>query len=171
LNDKGWAATFQGSRNKGDGFADGLNYLGYNYFFNLSKVLTPSQTLSFSVMGATQTHGQRPQRSIAEYQNAPQGIEWNYYLGVKDGKQINPYNNKFSKPVFSLNHEWNINEKSSLSTVLYATYGTGGGGSIGGNTNPVRVSNFYSPYDFTAVEKKQCSKPRRFCQHLFLLGT
>jgi hypothetical protein len=159
LNDKGWAMTFQGSRNKGDGFADGLNYLGYNYFFNLSKVLSPSQTLSFSLMGATQTHGQRPQRSIAEYQNAPQGIEWNYYLGVKDGKQINPYNNKFSKPVFSLNHEWTINEKSSLSTVAYATYGTGGGGSIGGNTNPVRVSNFYSPYDFTAVEKSNAANP------------
>lgn len=160
INDKGWAMTFQGSRNKGDGFADGLNYLGYNYFFNLSKVLSPSQTLSFSVMGATQSHGQRPQRSIAEYQNAPQDIRWNYYLGVKDGKQINPYNNTFSKPVFSLNHEWTISDKSSLATVLYATYGTGGGGSIGGTvTNPVRVSNFYSPFDFTAVEKSNAANP------------
>lgn len=152
LNANGWSATFQGSRTKGDGFADGLNFLGYNYFANISKILSPSQTLSFTVMGATQTHGQRPEEPIADYQNAPQGIKWNYELGVKDGKQINPYNNFFSKPVFSLNHEWNINSTSSLSTVLYATYGTGGGGGIGGDAAP-RVSNFYSPFDYTASEK------------------
>jgi iron complex outermembrane receptor protein len=160
LNANGWAATFQGSRTKGDGFADGLNFLGYNYFFNLSKVLTPHQTLSFSVMGATQTHGQRPEESILDYQNAPQGIKWNYELGVKDGKQINPYNNFFSKPLFSLNHDWVISDKSSLATVLYATYGTGGGGSIGGaNDVPPRVSNFYSPFDYTAVEKANAANP------------
>jgi hypothetical protein len=153
LNQNGWAATFQGSRTMGNGFADGLNFLGYNYFFNLSKVLSPSQTLSFSVMGASQTHGQRPSRPIGDYQNAPQGIRWNYDLGVKDGKQINPYNNFYSKPVFSLNHSWTINQISSLSTVLYATYGTGGGGSIGGNSNPARIGNFYTPFDFTAVER------------------
>lgn len=163
LNANGWAATFQGSRTKGDGYADGLNFLGYNYFFNLSKVLTPSQTLSFTVMGATQTHGQRPERPLTEYAGAPQGIKWNYDLGVKDGKQINPYNNFFSKPVFSLNHNWVINEKSSLSTVLYATYGTGGGGAIGasasGTAIPPRVSNLYSPFDFDAVQKSNAANP------------
>jgi len=159
LNDKGWAATFQGSRTQGNGFADGLNFLGYNYFFNLSKVLSPSQTLSFSVMGANQTHGQRPDELISAWQNAPQGIRWNYELGVKDGKQINPYNNNFSKPVFSLNHEWTINEKSSLSTVLYATYGTGGGGGIGGDVVAPRVSNLYSPFDYTAAEKANAANP------------
>ncbi len=158
LNDKGWAATFQGSRTKGNGYADGLNFIGYNYFFNLSKVLSPDQTLSFTLMGASQTHGQRIQESILDYQNAPQGIRWNYALGVKDGQQLNPYNNFFSKPLFSLNHDWVINANSSLSTVLYATYGTGGGGGIGGATPP-RISNFYSPFDFTAVEKSNAASP------------
>jgi outer membrane receptor for Fe3+-dicitrate len=120
LNANGWAATFQGSRTKGDGYADGLNFLGYNYFFNLSKVLSPSQTISFTVMGATQTHGQRPERPLTDYASAPQGVKWNYDLSTKDGKQFNPYNNFFSKPVFSLNHNWVINEKSSLSTVQVA---------------------------------------------------
>lgn len=156
LNDKGWATTFQGARTMGNGNADGLNFLGYNYFFNLSKVLSPDQTLSFSVMGASQTHGQRYQRSILEYQNAPQGIRWNGDLGVKDGQQINPSNNFFSKPLITLNHDWTINSNSSLSTVLYATYGTGGGGNYGG-AQPPRVSNFYSPYDYTAVEKSNAA--------------
>jgi len=77
LNPNGWAATFQGSRVQGDGFADGLNFLGYNYFANISKVLSPNQTLSFNLIGATQTHGQRAQESIADYEQAPQGIKWN----------------------------------------------------------------------------------------------
>ena len=154
LDKNGWAATFQGSRNMGNGDAQGLNFLGYNYFFNLSKVLSPNQRISFSVMGASQNHGQRPEETIADYQNAPQGIKWNYDLGVKDGQQINPYNNFFSEPLFFLNHDWTINSKSSLTTVVYAQYGTGGAGELGGTAAPrVAGTNIYTPFDYTAVEK------------------
>ena len=158
LNPNGWAATFQGSRTMGNGFADGENFLGYNYFANVSKVLSPNQTLSFNLIGGTQTHGQRAEETIANYQQAPQGTRWNYYDGVKDGKDVNPYNNFFSEPLFSINHEWNINDNSSLSTVVYAIFGDGGGGDIGGDT-PSRISNFYSPYDFTAAEKTNAMNP------------
>ena len=157
LTSNGWAATIQGSRTMGNGNADGLNFLGYNYFFNLSKVLTPNQTLSFNLIGGTQTHGQRPEESILDYQQAPQGIKWNYEVGVKDGKQINPYNNFFSEPLFSINHDWNISDKSSLSTVVYAIFGKGGGGEISG-TIP-RISNLYSPFDYTAAEQANAANP------------
>ena len=157
LTANGWAATFEGSKTQGNGNADGLNFLGYNYFFNLSKVLSSSQTLSFNLIGGNQTHGQRPEETIADYAQAPQGIRWNAELGVKDGQQINPYNNFFSEPMFSLNHDWTINDKSSLSTVVYAIFGDGGGGDISG-TIP-RVSNFYSPLDYTAAEKANAASP------------
>jgi iron complex outermembrane recepter protein len=159
LNSNGWAATFQGSKNSGNGFADGLNFIGYNYFANISKVLTPNQTLSFNIIGASQTHGQRAEKSIADYQEAPQGIQWNYYDGVKGGKEYNPYNNFYSEPMLSINHDWTINDKSSLSTVVYALFGNGGGGAIEGNTsnfntdNLPRTGNFYSPIDFDAVSR------------------
>jgi iron complex outermembrane receptor protein len=156
LSSSGWAATFQGSRNMGDGFADGLNFLGYNYFFNLSKVLSPNQTLSLNLIGASQTHGQRDVGTVAEYQQAPQGIKWNYYLGVENGKQVNPFNNFFSEPMLSINHDWVINDRSSLSTVLYGLFGDGGGGGVNGSvsvSNLPRISNFYSPLDFDAVAK------------------
>jgi iron complex outermembrane receptor protein len=158
LTSNGWAATFQGSRTLWNpGPADGLTSSGYNYFVNISKVLSPSQTLSFNLIGGTQQHGQRPEESIASYQNAPQGIKWNYELGVKDGQQINPYNNFFSEPLFSINHDWAISDKSSLSTVVYAIFGSGGGGSISGAIP--RVSNFYSPLDYTAAEKANAANP------------
>src|SRR6185437_16249052 len=121
-----------------------------------SKVLSKNQTLSFSLMGASQTHGQRAERPISDYQNAPQGIRYNYYLGVENGKQVNPYNNFFSKPLFSLTHTLQLNETSSLSTILYATYGTGGGGNIGG-AFPSRIANLYTPLDLDAVEKSNAT--------------
>ena len=144
VNSNGWAATIQGSRTMGNGNADGLNFIGYNYFFNLSKILSPSQTLSFNVIGGNQNHGERYEGSIADYAQAPQGIRWNSQLGVKDGQLFNPSNNFWSEPLFSLNHDWTINDKSSLNTVVYAIYGDGGGRNIGGNPPP-RISNFYSP--------------------------
>ena len=158
LNANGWAATFQGSRNQGNGFADGLNFLGYNYFANVSKILTPNQTLSFNIIGASQTHGQRAEESIADYAQAPQGIKWNYYDGVKDGKDYNPYNNYYSEPLVSINHDWTINDKSSLSTVLYGLFGNGGGGDIEGTTPP-RIGNLYTPFDFDAVQRTNAANP------------
>lgn len=162
LSSSGWAATFQGSRTQGNGFADGLNFLGYNYFFNLSKQLTPHQTLSLNLIGATQTHGQRQEESIADYQNAPQGIQWNFWDGVKNGKEYNLYNNFYSEPLLSLNHEWIINEKSSLSTVLYALWGDGGGGGLGAAsgeslTDLPRVGNYYSPINYDAMQSLNTS--------------
>ncbi len=159
LNKSGWASTFQGSRVQGNGFADGLNFLGYNYFFNLSKVINDHQTISLNVMGASQTHGQRALASILEYQQAPQGIKWNQYLGVQNGEQVNPYNNYYSEPLISINHDWIISDKSSLSTVLYGLFGNGGGGSISGIGNVPRISNFYSPYDFDAAAANNAASP------------
>jgi len=158
LNSNGWAATVEGSKTTGNGDADGLNFIAYNYFVNVSKVLSPDQTLSFNLVGGNQTHGQRPEETILAYQQAPQGIRWNSELGVKDGQQINPYNNFFSEPFLSLNHDWTINEKSSLSTEVYAIYGSGGGGDFGGAAPP-RISNMYSPYDYTAAEQANANNP------------
>jgi outer membrane cobalamin receptor len=162
LNANGWAATFQGSKNSGNGNADGLNFLGYNYFANVSKVLSSTQVLSFNIIGASQTHGQRAEESIADYQQAPQGIRWNYYDGVKNGKEYNPYNNYYSEPLVSINHDWTINDKSSLSTVLYGLFGNGGGGGIAGSvstTNLPRIGNFYTPFDFDAVQRTNAANP------------
>lgn len=157
LTSNGWAATFQGSKTQGNYHADNTEFLAYNYFFNLSKVLSPSQTLSFSVMGADQHHNTRFNSKIQTIRDAPMGIRYNPDAGILNGKPYDPYQNYFAKPLASLNHSWIINEKSSLSTVLYATYGTGGTtglvGSaphINGNTNGLTD---YSPYDLTAVEK------------------
>jgi len=167
----GWAATFEGSRTEGAFPFDGSNFKGYDYFFNLSKILSPTQTLSLTLIGTNQTHGQRPEQALTPiastangvntntpgYLGAPQGLAWNSYFGSKDGQTYNPYNNFYSEPILSLNHEWTINSKSSLSTVLYGMIGDGGGGGLNYATgssfnNLPRSGNEYTPINYTAIE-------------------
>jgi outer membrane cobalamin receptor len=174
LTKGGWAATFEGSRTQGAAPFDGSNFLGYDYFFNLSKVLTPNQTLSLTLIGTNQTHGQRPEQilqpyisgttSIPGYEGAPQNTAWNSYYGYKDGQPYNPYNNFYSEPILSLNHEWTISNTSSLSTVLYGLLGDGGGGGImyasGTNINTLpRSGNLYTPVNYTAIEASNAANP------------
>jgi len=165
LTKNGWAATFQGSKTEGNYYADNTEFLNYNYFFNLSKVISPSQTLSFSIMGAVQHHNQRYKDTLRTIRDAPQGNRYNVDAGILNGDAYNPYINYYSKPIASLNHSWVINEKSSLSTVLYGTYGTGGGVSLSSTAGLTRVDGApynrvlpngtidYSPINLTAIEK------------------
>ena len=165
LDKNGWAATFLGSRTEGAFPFDGSNFLGYDYFFNLSKKLSANQTISLTLIGTDQTHGQRPEELLNAtgtspgFTGAPQGTNWNEWDGYKDGKEYNPYNNFYSEPILSINHEWQINEKSSLSTVLYSLFGDGGGGGVlnssGDEANPFTLphsGNVYSPINYSAVE-------------------
>ncbi|HTI57757.1 TonB-dependent receptor [Mucilaginibacter sp.] len=169
LSDKGWASTFLLSKSTGDGYAEGLYYTGYSYFANISKILSPSQTLSFSIMGASQNHGQRyTYNTIATYRAAPQGIRYNSDYGYLNGQLYSAEQNFYNKPLASLSHNWKINQTSSLSTQLYASYGTGAAvylAAPAGGSSPVlttgstsasavpRTGNIYSPIDFNQITK------------------
>ncbi|HWB63542.1 MAG TPA: carboxypeptidase-like regulatory domain-containing protein, partial [Chitinophagales bacterium] len=160
----GWAATVQGSREQGAYPFDGSDYLGYNYFLNISKELSPRQTIYLNVIGNTQTHGQRPEQYLYPNSNAgnflaaPQGTAWNEWYGYKDGKTYNPYNNFYSEPIITLNHDWTINDKSSLSTVFYGIFGNGGGGGLNNSSGSVsqlslpRAGGLYTAVNYTALE-------------------
>ena len=71
--------------------------------------------------------------------------------------KLNDAVNYFNNPIYNLNDYWNISEKLYLSTVLYASYGTGGGTSLYNNAVPVFAStgqyNFQSVYDNNYTSK------------------
>jgi len=160
LTPSGWAASFLLSKSQGQGNAEGLYYTGYSYFANISKVLNKNQTLSLNFMGAQQSHGQRyTYQTINTYRAAPQGEQrFNSDWGVLYGKTYSAEINRYNKPLLSLNHDWKINETTSLSTILYGSYGTGAAvyltgaqaGLTPGGTAP-RIGDFYSPIDFDAI--------------------
>ncbi|HWZ36655.1 MAG TPA: carboxypeptidase-like regulatory domain-containing protein, partial [Mucilaginibacter sp.] len=169
LTEKGWATSFLLSKSQGDGYAPGLYYTGYSYFANISKVLSPSQTLSFNFMGATQTHGQRyTYNTINTYRANTLGIRYNSDYGYLNGQILSAEQNYYNKPLASLNHNWRIDETSSLSTVVYGSWGTGAARYLAtasgtsailtpGNSNVPRTGDIYSTIDFNAIETKNAN--------------
>ncbi|WP_242092156.1 TonB-dependent receptor [Aestuariivivens sediminicola] len=129
LTDKGFAATVSASKISGNGFVDGTEFFGYNYFISLSQQLSDNHRLSFTAFGAQQEHGQRFNRStIAELQDTDSGPQKaNKDWGYKNGEIYHQSYNFYHKPQMSINHLWNINDHSALSTAFYASFGSGGG--------------------------------------------
>ncbi|WP_339661250.1 TonB-dependent receptor [uncultured Polaribacter sp.] len=154
LMDNGFASTVSFSKTSGEGYVDGTQFEGYNYFVNFSKDLNDSHKLSFTTFGSPQRHGQRQNRStVSTIRNAQSGIRFNPDWGYKDGQVTHIEDNFYHKSQTSLNHYWTINDVTSLSTALYASYGTGGGGGnagtnrglfnvrLGGDDQPVDLDN------------------------------
>ena len=140
LMKNGWAITVLGSRTWGNGYIQGTGFVGYSYFANISKRINESHQLSLSGFGAPQHHWTRPSGSsgaltLAEWnrvaQYMPSGMDRRQYnpsYGIgKDGKQAGTNYNQYHKPQISLNHIWQIDDESSLSTTAYVSIGRGFG--------------------------------------------
>ena len=140
LMKNGWAITVLGSRTWGNGYIQGTGFEGYSYFANISKRINENHQLSLTGFGAPQWHWTRPAGSngaltLAEWnrvaQYMPSGMDKRQYnpsygLG-KDGKQAGTNYNQYHKPQISLNHIWQIDDNSSLSTTVYTSIGRGFG--------------------------------------------
>ena len=140
MSKSGWAMTLLGSKTWGDGYAQGTDFKGYTYFLNISKRLNDRHQLSFTAFGAPQEHYQRKGAlTLADWKMTEQvwGVQnhkYNSSYGFdKNGQRRSAEYNVYHKPQLSLNHQWQINDKSSLSTVLYMSIGRGYGYSGQGN--------------------------------------
>lgn len=160
LMDNGFAVTVSGAKTEGDGYVDGTEFTGVSYFVNVSKQINDKHKLSFTAFGAKQNHGQRQNSQLLEtYENSARGIRYNADWGYKQGQILHQEDNFYHKPQLSLNHYWTISDKTSLSTALYASFGSGGGGgyagvnkfSIGaGGMSDYRIGN-YGPVNFDKI--------------------
>jgi len=129
LMDNGFAATISAAKLSGDGYVDGTEFDGFNYFLNLSKELNDKHKLSFTVFGAKQEHGQRyNRRTIEQYRATESGPKrFNPDWGYRNGKVEHTSYNFYHKPQMSLNHDWIISDKTFVTTAIYASFGKGGG--------------------------------------------
>ena len=140
MSKSGWAMNLQGSKEWGEKAPMGTEFTGYTYFLSIAKRINDAHQLTLTAFGSPQTHYKR---------NGALTIEaWKYVekvYGVKDYRFNSTYGfdnngqrrtseyNEYHKPQISLNHQWNINDKSSLSTVAYVSIGRGNGYSGQGN--------------------------------------
>jgi outer membrane cobalamin receptor len=157
LMDNGLAITASAAKLSGDGYVDGLQFSGVNYFLNVSKIINNDHKLSFNVIGAKQTHGQRyNSRTIAQNRATEQGGKrFNPDWGYRNGQVENISFNFYHKPQISLNHDWVISDKTFLTTVAYASFGTGGGRRLYGTgkftNNDYRLGDDDQPIDFDRI--------------------
>lgn len=149
LMKNGWAISVLGSRKWGNGYIQGTQFEAWNYFVNISKKIGNNHQLSLTAFGAPQWHNQRNlvygTLSIENWQNAKQymngGSMYRYnptYGFDNEGQQRTAYRNQYHKPIISLNHIWQINELSSLSTAIYTSLASGGGYGGQGRTSEWR---------------------------------
>lgn len=136
LTKDGWAFTLLGGKTWGDGYIMGTDFEGYNYFASVTKRFNDNHQLTLSAFGAPQWHNQRNYNnalSIKEWQRVQQytgeksPYRYNPTFGYRKGQVFNSNRNSYHKPQISLNHLWQIDHKSSLSTALYASIGRGNG--------------------------------------------
>lgn len=154
LMDNGFAATVSAAKTTGDGYIDGTQFKGSNYFVNLAWQVNADHKLSLTSFGAPQWHGQRQNRSlISTYLNAESGLRFNPDWGLRGGKVVNIEDNFYHKSQTSLNWYWTINDKSNLSTAVYASWGTGGGGGTAGRSDlfQVRLGGEDQPVDIDNI--------------------
>ncbi|MFD0701390.1 TonB-dependent receptor [Myroides pelagicus] len=136
---------------RGDGYAQGTNFEGSNYFVGLGyQSKDAKHNIQFTFTGAPQTHGQRStyisiDEYIAQGNNGDPNIRYNKDWGYLNGKMYNGKENYYHKPVMSLNYDWKINETTNFSAVVYGSWGRGGGGSMRGKVETGEVDKHGKP--------------------------
>lgn len=175
LSKDGWAFTLLGAKTWGDGYIQGTNFEGYTWFANIAKRINENHQLSLTAFGAPQWHNQRNYNnglSIKEWQRVQNYMgddspyKYNSTFGYRNGQAFNSSRNVYHKPQISLNHLWQIDAKSSLSTAAYVSIGRGYGYSgtgdrshrskwYGTNSSGLVNTEFRCPdgtFDYDAVE-------------------
>ena len=141
--DNGWSTSMLLTHWQGDGYAEGTFGQGQTYFLSLGYKMNDKHNFNFLMTGAPQWHDQNFTKSIASYLD--NGRKYNNNYGYYGDRYLTERRNFYHKPVFNLNWDYTIDEKSSLSTVLYASTGNGGG--TGGRGNRIRTDEGYIDYN------------------------
>ena len=110
LSKDGWAFTLLGGKTWGDGYIQGTDFEGYNYFASLSKRFNDNHQLTRSEFWDPQWNNQR------NYNNAETNKEWqrvqpfmgekrayrdNPTCGYRKGQSFNSNRNAYHKPQIS----------------------------------------------------------------------
>ena len=144
ISKKGWGVSFMFSHWQGDGYNDGTRGDGQNYFVSVGYKASDKHNFNFLITGAPQQHDQNFSKKISDYLGF--GRKYNNNYGYLNGKYISERVNFYHKPVANLNWDYKISDKLDLSTVVYASWGRGGGtGNYGASANKKYISEL-NPY-------------------------
>lgn len=155
----GFSASFLLSQTRGDGYVDATRFESANYFVALGYEINPKNDIQFTFTGAPQWHDQRSNApTLNQYlnysSNGEPNVRYNSDWGYLNGSEFNFRTNYYHKPVMSVNWDSKFSDKMKLSTVIYGSWGRGGGtngaGAVRGNrffADNLRTSDGYINVD------------------------
>lgn len=168
VSPKGWSASVLLSRDAGEKYADATQYEGYNYFLGIGYRASEKHDFQFIMTGAPQWHNQRTSSvkitdAIKYGSNGKPNRRYNSDWGYLNGEAYSNRVNYYHKPVLSLNWDWKMNPSSQLSSVVYASFGRGGGTADLGRVGGKGLRNFKRTseglIDFDAIYQANAAAP------------
>jgi iron complex outermembrane receptor protein len=143
MSKNGWGASLMLSHWQGDGYNNGTKGEGQSYFLSVGYKANDKHSFNFLLTGAPQAHDQNFTKKISDFLGF--GRKYNNNYGYLNGKYISERTNFYHKPVANFNWDYKISEKMDLSTVLYASWGRGGGtGNYGKGKKNINELNPYT---------------------------
>ncbi|NIG56626.1 TonB-dependent receptor [Chitinophaga sp. Cy-1792] len=119
----GWAFSLAASfRYAGEGYVQGTYYNGASYFASVDKKINKNHLLSFTTFGTPTVSGGQSAVTQEMYDLAGSNF-YNPSWGYQQGKKRSSNYTSSYQPYFILNHEWTLNNKSSLKTSASYTFG------------------------------------------------
>lgn len=143
VNEKGWGTSVMLSHWQGNGYNEGNFGKGQTYFVSFGYKANEKNSFNFLITGAPQWHDNMFSQNISTF--LEKGRKYNNNWGTYNGQYMTERRNFYHKPVANLNWDYSINETTDLSTVLYASWGRGGG--TGGRGSRPRTADGYVDYD------------------------
>jgi len=128
----GLSASVLFSQTSGNGYVNGTKFAGQNYFIGIGYELNKKHDFQFTITGAPQWHNQRSAApKISDYikygNTVDPNVKYNSDYGYLNGQEFSFRTNYYHKPIASINWDYKINETTKLSTVVYGSWGRGGG--------------------------------------------
>jgi hypothetical protein len=143
LMKNGWAVTLSGSRRwSQEGYVQGTFYDAWGYFGSIEKRFGTNHSLSLTIFGAPTKRGTQS----ATVQEAYDLSGTNYYnpnWGYENGKVRNARIRQNNEPEFILEHIWNIDEKTKLTTSVNYSFGTNSWSSLNWYDAPDPRPDYY----------------------------
>ena len=136
---KGWAYSLSIGRRWGnEGYQDASFYDSNSAFLSVQKIFNSKHSLNLAAIYAPNRRGKVSPNTQEVYDL--KGIKYNEYWGYQDGEKRNSRVKRVVEPIILLNHDWSIDENSSLETSIGYQFGEMGNSRLdyagGGNPSP-----------------------------------
>jgi hypothetical protein len=118
LLSSGWAFTVSASRRWAqEGYIDGTFYDANAYFLGVEKKLNANHFISFTALGSPVKRG-RSAPAIQEMYDLAGTNYYNSFWGYQNGEKRNSRVQNTHQPLAVLRHDWQLGEKTRLTTAL-----------------------------------------------------